>query len=95
MDTMSVTVEQGTLDRLSELARCLSLLEEITPSAVDLRQFVGGLKQGTPALDLRFLVTDGASDQRISLEPGNFELELVTAVRALDRSHHFVGNTLG
>jgi len=95
MDTMTVVVEQSTLDRLSGLARCLSLLEEIAPSSIELRQFVGDLKQGAVAVDLRFLLTGGASEQRISLEPSNFELELVTAVRTLDRSRHFVGDALG
>jgi hypothetical protein len=69
MDTMSVTVEQGTLDRLSELARCLSLLEEITPSAVDLRQFVGGLKQGTPLSICVFLSQTGQVTSGSALSP--------------------------
>ena len=95
MDTISVTVEQSTLDRLSELTRHLSLLEKVAPSPVELRQFIGGLAQGTPAINLRFLVTGGAGEQRISLEPSKFELDLMTAVRAFDRGRHFVRDVLG
>ncbi len=40
-------------------------------------------------------MTGGASEQRVSLEPSNFELDLKTAVRAFDRGGHLSVMLLG
>jgi hypothetical protein len=83
-----LTVEQETIDRLAMTASALESLGNVSPSSIDLRELVRRFPQGPAALYLYFLLAGVAGNHRVTLEPCDFESDLVSAMRARDRKRH-------
>lgn len=83
-----LTVEQEAIDRLKVMELALQTLGEVGPCSVELRELVRSVPQGPAALNLYFAVAGIAGNQRVALEPCDFESHLVAAMRALNGKRH-------
>jgi len=88
---LRLTVESETVDRLVRLASALEAFSDVGPSIIELRELVRRFPQGPAALNLYFALAGIAGDERVTLEPCDFEIHLMTAMRALNAGKPWSG----
>lgn len=88
--TIRISFDPSSLAWITEITRCLSVLNELVPRPVEIIDLIDNLPDRAAAFNLRSLPTLGTDDRRLVLEPCQGFRDLVAAVRAREGVGEFV-----